>query len=134
VSAPTTSLDERYGRTGARRRRGRVTAIVAGAVALVAVAAWAVWTGVGGSASALDTQTVTAHVRSAEETDVAWQVSGRPRTRLVCAIQAQTTDGVVVGLAEVVVPVTGSANRTGSTVVRTVRRADTGLIASCRDA
>jgi hypothetical protein len=134
VSARTTTLDERYGRTGSRRRRSRVTAIVAAAVVLVAVAVWSVWTGVGGSADALDTQTVTAQVRSAEETDVAWLVSGRPDTKLVCAIQAQTTDGVVVGLVEVVVPVTGQANRHGSTVVHTVRRADTGLIASCRDA
>jgi hypothetical protein len=134
VSTRTTALDERYGRTRTSRRRGRIAAVVAGAAVLVAAAVWGVWTGVGGSADTLDTQTVSATVRSAQTTEVSWLVSGRPDTRLVCAIEAQGEDGVIVGLVEVVVPVTGSSNRGGDTVVRTVRRAQQGLIASCRDA
>jgi hypothetical protein len=134
VSARTTTLDERYGRTPTRRRRRRVTAITAGALALAAVVAWGVWTGVGGAADTLDPQTRTTSVRSAEATEVRWLVTGRPGTRLVCAIEARDDAGVVVGLQEVVLPATGKPNRAGTTVVRTVRRAETGLIVSCRDA
>jgi hypothetical protein len=134
VSTRTTRLDERYGRTPTRRRRGRIGAVVAGGLVLAAVAAWGVWTGVGGAADSLETQTVSSAVRSDEATEVRWLVTGRAGTRLVCAVEARDDSGVVVGLAEVVLPVTGSANRRGDTVVRTVRRADTGLIVSCRDA
>lgn len=130
----TTALDERYGRTPARRRRGRVGALAAAAALLVALVAWGVWTGVGGTTTALDTTTTTVTVQSDSATEVRWLVTGRAATTLVCAIQAQDDSGVVVGLAEVVVPPTGTPIRSGSTVVRTVRAASTGLIESCRDA
>lgn len=134
MSARTTPLDERYGRTPTRRRRGRITAVVAAAAVAVGVVAWGVWTGVGGAADTLDAQTVTAAVRSDEATEVRWLVTGRPDTRLVCVIEARDNSGAVVGLVEVVLPATGDPNRRGDTVVRTVRRATTGLIVSCRDA
>src|SRR3712207_2302622 len=44
VSTRTTTLDERYGRTPSRRRRGRVRAAVVGGVVLVAAIVWGVWT------------------------------------------------------------------------------------------
>lgn len=134
MSARTTTLDERYGRTPDRRRRGRVAAIVAGGIALLAIAVWAVWTGVGGAVTALDVTTTGITISSDEATDVQWLVTGRADTTLVCAIEATDADGAVVGLAEVVVPATGQVNRSGETRVRTVRRASNGLIESCRDA
>jgi hypothetical protein len=134
VSTRTTALDERYGRTPTRRRRGRIGLIVVGAVALLAVVIWSVWTGIGGSTTALDVQTTDLKIVSAEEVDVQWLVSGRAGTALVCAIEATDQNGAVVGLAEVAVPASGQVNRTGSTRVRTVRLASNGLIDSCRDA
>jgi hypothetical protein len=134
VSARTTPLDERYGRTPTRRRRGLIGAITGGAVVLAGVVAWSVWTGIGGATDSLDAQTITSSVQSAEATEVRWLVTGKPGSRLVCAIEARDGSGVVVGLVEVVLPATGDANRRGDTVVRTVRRAATGLIVSCRDA
>jgi hypothetical protein len=134
VPARTTTLDERYGRTPARRRRGTVTALVAAAALVVGVIAWALWTGIGGATTTLDIQTVTSAVRSAEVTEVRWSVTGRPDRALVCAIEARDRDGVVVGLVEAEIPATGQAERRGDTEVRTVRRASTGLIVSCRDA
>jgi hypothetical protein len=65
---------------------------------------------------------------------VGWTVSGAAGTPLVCAIEAQATDDTVVGLVEVRVPVTGSPARSGTTTVITTRKADTGLIQSCRRA
>lgn len=134
MSARTTTLDARYGRTPSRRRRGRITAIVAGAAFVVAAVAWGVWTGVGGTTTALDVTTTGITVSTDQETDVQWLVTGRSGTRLVCAIEATDESGAVVGLAEVVVPADGRINRTGETRVRTVRRASNGLIESCRDA
>jgi hypothetical protein len=134
VSTRTATLDERYGRTPRRRRRSRIGAIVAGAVVLVGVIAWGVWTGVGGTATALDVTTTGITVSSDEATDVQWLVTGRAGTTLVCAIEATDESGGVVGLAEIVVAPTGQVNRSGETRVRTVRRAANGLIESCRDA
>lgn len=134
MSARTTTLDARYGRTPSRRRRGRIGAIVAGAIVLAAVVAWSLWTGIGGSTSALDTTTTGVVISSDEATDVQWLVTGRAGTKLVCAIEATDDSGAVVGLQEVVLPASGQVNRGGETRVRTVRRASNGLIDSCRDA
>ena len=134
MSTRTTTLDERYGRTPDRRRRGRIGAIVTGAVVLVAVIVWAVWTGVGGAVQALDVTTTGITISSDEATDVQWLVTGRSDTKLVCAIEATDDSGAILGLVEVVVPADGQINRSGATQVRTVRRATNGLIDSCRDA
>lgn len=133
MSTRTTTLDERYGRTPVRRRRGRVRAIVISAVVLVAAIVWGVWTGIGGTTTALDVQTLGITVVNDETTEVQWLVTGRAGTKLVCAIEATDKSDVVVGLVEVVVP-PGGVNRSGSTRIRTVRRASNGLIDSCRDA
>lgn len=127
-------LDERYGRTPGRRRRGRLIAVAAAALAAAGTLAWALWTGLGGATTTMEADTIAATVRSDRVTEVRWLVTGRPSAALVCAVEARDLQGAVVGLAEVTVPATGSANRAGDTFVRTVRRATTGLIASCRDA
>ncbi|WP_375406578.1 DUF4307 domain-containing protein [uncultured Amnibacterium sp.] len=134
MSTRITTLDERYGRTPRRRRRGRVRTVVAAGIAVVAVAAWAVWTGIGGATTTLGVTTTGITVIGDEATDVQWLVTGRSGTALVCAIEATDASGAVVGLAEVVVPASGQINRTGQTRVRTVRLASNGLIESCRDA
>ena len=135
ASRPRTSpLDARYGRTPDRRRRNRVTAAAAVVLLLVAGVAWAIWTGVGGAVTTLDVDTVAATVRSDRVTEVRWLVTGRADQALVCAVEGRDTSGAVVGLVEQTVPVTGSADRAGDTTVRTVRRASSGLIVSCRPA
>ncbi len=134
MPARVAELDSRYGRTPVRRRRSVVSAVVAAAVLAAAVIAWSVWTGVGGSSAALDESTTNVQVEGSGAVVVGWTVSGRPGTRLVCALEAQDTAGSVVGLDEIVLPATGQVDRSGTTRVRTVRQASTGLIDSCRDA
>ncbi len=133
ASAPTV-LDARYGRTRERRRRGRVTVIGVAAAMVLGGAAWGLWTGLGGAAGTLEADTVSATVRDDSTTEVRWLVTGRADAALVCTIEARDTSAVVVGLVEQTIPATGSADRAGDTVVRTVRRASSGLIVSCRDA
>lgn len=130
----STTLDARYGRTRERVRRGRLTLVGVVAALVLAAAAWALWTGLGGAAGTLEADTVSSKVIDAGTTEVRWLVTGRADAALVCAIEARDDSAVVVGLVEQTIPVTGSADRAGDTVVRTVRRASNGLIVSCRDA
>jgi hypothetical protein len=136
TAAPTPGarLEDRYGRTPGGRRRGRLTAIAAAAVLVLAAVVWAVVTGVGGASSTTDLQTTGFTIESDSAVTIGWVVTGEADVPLVCAIEAQAQDGSVLGLVEVRVPVTGAPARAGTTTVLTTRRADTGLIQTCRRA
>ncbi len=134
MTARGSVLDARYGRTPARRRRRRFGALAAAGTAAVALLAWGLWTGIGGSTAALEVDTLAVTVDGDDATTVRWLVTGRADTELICAVEARDTVGSTVGLVEETVRPAGPPDRTGTTTVRTVRRAATGLIASCRDA
>jgi hypothetical protein len=134
TASPATRIADRYGRAPRAQRRSRLGVLVTVGVLVLLTLAWAVWTGIGGTTTTLVTSTNAFTVRSPEVTTVQWTVSGREHDRLICAIEAQTDDATVVGLVEVVVPVTGRVDRTGFTEVRTIRAATSGLIDSCRGA
>ena len=136
TAAPTPGarLEDRYGRTPRGRRRGRLAVIVAAAALVLAAVVWAVLTGVGGASNATDLQTTGFTIENDSTVTIGWEVTGQADVPLVCAIEAQDQDGSVLGLVEVRVPVTGEPARPGTTTVRTTRRADTGLIQSCRRA
>jgi Domain of unknown function (DUF4307) len=136
TAAPTPAgrLEERYGRGPRRRGRGRLTAVIAATVLVVAAVVWAVITGFGGAGNATDLQTTGYRIESDSVVTVGWVVTGEAGDALVCAIEAQDADGSVLGLVEVRVPVTGNPARSGTTRVLTTRKADTGLIQSCRRA
>lgn len=134
VAARGTVLDDRYGRTPARRRRGRIALVGGAAAGVAALLAWGLWTGIGGASTALEVDTLGVSVGGDDATTVRWLVTGRADTTLICAVEARDARGSVVGLVEETLRPTGRPDRTGTTVVRTVRLAATGLIASCRDA
>ena len=131
---PAGRLEDRYGRGPRGSRRGRLAGLVAAAALVAAAVAWAVVTGFGGAGSTTDLQTTGFSIESDSAVTVGWLVSGDASDPLVCAIEAQDTDGSVLGLVEVRVPVTGEPARSGTTRVLTIRKADTGLIQSCRRA
>jgi hypothetical protein len=136
TAAPTsgTRLEDRYGRTPRGRRRGRLAAVAAAAALVLAAVIWAVVTGVGGASNATDLQTTGYTIASDSTVTIGWEVTGEASVPLICAIEAQDANGTVLGLVEVRVPVTGAPARSGTTTVLTTRRADTGLIHSCRRA
>ena len=134
TATPVARLEDRYGRGPRGRMRGRLTAIVAAAVLVAAGVVWAVLTGFGGASDATDLQTTGFTIQSDSVTEVGWLVTGEAGDPLVCAIEAQDPSGAVLGLVEVRVPVTGNPARSGTTRVLTTRKADTGLIQSCRRA
>jgi hypothetical protein len=104
------------------------------AALLLAAVAWGVWTGFGGAAGSLNLQTTGFTVHGDRAVTVGWVVSGDPDHRLVCAIVATADNSEVLGLKEVVLPASRGADRSGTTTLRTTRRADSGLIRSCRRA
>lgn len=136
TAAPTpgTRLEDRYGRTPRGRRGGRLVAVGTAAALVLAAAIWAALTGFGGAANATDLQTIGYTITSDSSVTIGWEVTGEASVPLVCAIEAQDANGSVLGLVEVRVPVTGAPARSGTTTVLTTRRADTGLIQSCRRA
>ena len=124
-------LEARYGRGPAARRRNRLVGLVLAVLAAVVVAIWAVWTGVGGAAGEqLAASTKAFTVQGDSSVSVTWSVQGSSR-RLACTIEADAADHSAVGVVVVMVPPGGG---TGTTTVRTVREAVTGLISACRPA
>lgn len=131
TGATDVRLEERYGRGPTAERRGRVVGAVLAGLAVLAVVAWAVWTGVGGAAGEqLDVSTRGFTVHGDRSVTVTWSVTGSSR-RLACTVEADADDRSIVGLVVVAVPPGGG---TGTTTVRTVRTAVTGLISACRPA
>jgi hypothetical protein len=124
-------LEARYGRGPAVQRRNRGIAALLAALAVVAVVAWGLWTGFGGAAGEqLDVSTRGFTVQGDSSVTVTWSVAGSSR-RLACTVEADAEDHSTVGLVVVTVPPGGG---TGTTTVRTVRTAVTGLISACRPA
>ena len=124
-------LAARYGGDPATRRRNRVVGLVLAALAVVALAAWAVWTNIGGAVGEqLDVTTRAFTVHGDSSVSVTWSVTGSSK-RLACTVEADAQDHSVVGLVVVSVPPGGG---TGTTTVRTVREAVTGLVSACRPA
>ena len=124
-------LAARYGRGPTARRRNRLVALVLAAAGAVVLVAWGVWTGVGGAAGEqIDATTRAFTVHGSSSVNVTWSVAGSSR-RLACTIEADAEDHSAVGLVVVMVPPGGG---TGTTTVRTVREAVTGLISGCRPA
>lgn len=127
----TARLEARYGRGPTARRRNRLIGLVLAALAVAAVVAWALWTGLGGAAGEqLDVNTRAFTVHGDRSVTVTWSVAGSSRP-LACTIEADAADHSTVGLVVVMVPPGGG---TGTTTVRTVRSAVTGLISACRPA
>ncbi len=124
-------LAARYGRGPATRRRNRLAGLVLAVLAVLGVGTWAVWTNVGGAVGEqLDVTTRAFTVHGDSSVSVTWSVTGSSK-RLACTVEADAQDHSVVGLVVVEVPPGGG---TGTTTVRTVREAVTGLVSACRPA
>ena len=122
-----TDLDARYGR---RPARGRLVAIIAAAVILVAAAVvWFLW------ANPLSDQQFWKSTGYAiigdSAIDITWNVTLGPGETAQCALAAENSAGAIVGWK--VVEVTGTDNPTEqlTETVRTTEPAVTGLAYRC---
>jgi hypothetical protein len=127
----TATLDERYGRTPARKRRSRLFAIVAAIAVVVVFGAWVIWAGLDQSDRGLDQDVIGYEVLSEHSTVVHSQVSVDPGVEAKCAVQVLDKSYSIVGWKEITVPASEQRSRSISTQVTTTTRGVTGLIHDC---
>ena len=121
-----TELDERYGRT----RRRRLPWIIAGAIALVVIGAFA-WMTVAQSMSSVDADDLGFELVDEHAVDVRFQVTGVQGKDVVCVLEALDEEFGVVGWKVVELPATDRHSQTRSERIPTVAEATTGLVNTC---
>jgi hypothetical protein len=124
-------LEQRYGRTPERRKRGKVLAWVAGAAVAVVIAVWVVWGGLDGIAGDIATQDTAHEVIDEHAVRVEGDVTlprGEPGS---CVLQALNEKFAVVGWRVIDLPASDQPTRSVSELVRTSEPATTGLIYDC---
>lgn len=119
-------LDERYGRTRARRAPW----IIAGIVALLVVGAFG-WMIVAQSMSSVDADDLGFELVDEHTVDVRFQVSGVQGKDVVCVVEALDEEFGVVGWKVIEIPAGDSHTQAMSAVVPTVSAATTGLVNTC---
>ncbi len=130
-AATAATLDDRYGRTPDRRRRGRLFGVLAAIAVVLVFVAWVVWAGLDQTSHGLDTTEVGYTVVSDHRTVVHSQVSVDPGTEAKCAVQVLDKSYSIVGWKVVTLPESDQRTRTISTDVNTTTRGVTGLIHDC---
>ncbi len=134
-SGPRTSaaadLDARYGRTPARRSRGIVIAIVAGAAVLATVAAWVVWVGLLTPKASIDTQDIGYVHVGASTLRITEQISTPPGTRITCSFQGLDAKFAIVGWKVVDIPPSDRRTFTHTETIRVSQPAVNGGVGSC---
>lgn len=131
TDAAKAALDERYGRTPGRRRRGRLLAWIAGAAVAVVMVVWVVWAGLDGTNATIGTQD-TAHTVLDERTvEVEFDVTVPRGEAASCVVQALNEKFAVVGWRLIELPPSDQGTRSFSELVRTSELATTGLINRC---
>lgn len=119
-------LDERYGRTRARRTPWIIGGIVA--LLLVGVFGWMI---VAQSMNSVDADDLGFELVDEHTVDVRFQVTGVQGKDVVCVVEALDEEFGVVGWKVVEIPAGDSHSQALSTSVPTVAEATTGLVNTC---
>ena len=121
-------LDERYGRV--RRRGTRWAVVIASAVAVLAVGAFA-WMTVSTAMNTVDADATGFEVVDSRTVVIEFQVSAPAGSAIACALEAQDVQHGVVGWKVVEIPAGETASRALRETVPTVGEATTGFVNSC---
>lgn len=119
-------LDERYGRTGARRWPW----IIGVGLATLAVTAFG-WMTVAQSMGSVDVDDLGFDLVDERTVEVRFQVTGVQGKDVVCVVEALDQEFGVVGWKVVEIPAGDTHMRALSTTVPTVSAATTGLVNTC---
>lgn len=119
-------LDERYGRTRARRAPWIIGGVIA--VLVIAVFGWMI---VAQSMSSVDADDLGFDLVDEHTVEVRFQVTGVQGKDVVCVIEALDEEFGVVGWKVVEIPAGDSHSQALSTSVPTVSEATTGLVNTC---
>ena len=121
-------LDERYGRV--RRRGTRWAVVVASAIAVLAVGAFACIT-VANSLNTVEADATGFQVVDSRTVVVEFQLSAPPGSAVACALEAQDVQHGVVGWKVVEIAAGETHARAFRETIPTVAEATTGFVNSC---
>jgi hypothetical protein len=127
----SSSLAARYGRTPAKKRRDRLSYLIAGAVGAIIVIAWVLWAGLDQAGGALDAEDKGSTIVNDRTVSISFQVSMPVGKTASCALQVQNEAHGIVGWRIVTVP---ASTRYTTSYTRTVLSSEqgvTGLIYRC---
>jgi len=127
----TDLIEERYGRSPARRRRTRIFAGIAGAAVLVVVVAWVVWAGLFGPSASLGTRDLGYSLVGDDAVEVRYEVTADAGASVSCALQALNSTFAIVGWKVVAIPPSEQGTRQFRETLLTSEPAVTGLIYRC---
>jgi len=119
-------LDERYGRTRARRTPW----IIAGAIAVLAVGAYG-WMTVTQSMNSVDADDLGYELVDEHSVDVRFQITGVQGKDVVCIVEALDEEFGVVGWKVIEIPAGDSHSQALAATIPTVSAATTGLVNTC---
>lgn len=129
--AVNADLDERYGRTPARRgQERRLLWILAGGFALV-LAVWVIWAGLDGSESQIAARDIAHSIIDENSVSVTFEVSMPTGTAASCAVEALNESFTIVGWKVIDLPPSDRYTRAFTETVRTSMQSNTGLIYRC---
>jgi len=121
----------RYGRTPAKKRRDRLIALVAGAIAAAVVLAWVLWAGLDQAGGTLETQDKGSTIVDARTVSIHYQVSMPVGQTASCALQVQNEAHGIVGWRIVKLPASTRYTTSYTDTVLSSERGVTGLIYRC---
>ncbi|BDZ44672.1 hypothetical protein GCM10025866_05810 [Naasia aerilata] len=98
---------------------------------MVVFTAWVVWAGLDGSAPTIDATDTGYDIVGDDQVAVRFSLNVDPGTPVRCAVQALDDHFEVVGWKVVDVPASEERVRSLTETIRTVSRANTGLISKC---
>jgi len=124
-------LAERYGRGPVDRRRTRWRFLGTDVAFAVVFGAWLWWGGLAYPNAQLEARDAGYEVVDDGTVDVEWRLTVEPGTAAKCAVQALNSRYGVVGWKIIDVPPSTERTRLLSETLRTIERAETGLIYRC---
>ncbi|PWJ56125.1 protein of unknown function [Quadrisphaera granulorum] len=119
----------RYGTRGPVRRHLRLVVSVALGLAL---AAWAVWAGLGSASGHIQADEQGYKIVDDSTVVVVFRVAKPADQEVVCTVQALSSTSAVVGLQQWPVGADAGASSVQTVTVKTQQRAVTGVVDGCR--
>lgn len=129
MTAPT-PLDVRYGRTRARRIRGRVWTVGLGTAGLTAAVLWVAWIGLFATGPQVSVRDLGFSL-GADSATLRYEVTAPPGRVVGCAVRANSASNVTVGWKVVTLSVSDQRTRRLTATVRTSQPPAAALIYRC---
>jgi hypothetical protein len=131
AAAANAELDDRYGRTPARKQRDRRILWLGAAVFVVVLVAWVVWAGLDGTKPSIDARDIAHTIIDEHSVSVTFEVSVPAGTATSCAVEALNESFTVVGWKVIDLAPSEQYTRSFTEVLRTSELSNTGLIYRC---